>query len=149
MYLLILLGFLCFFCQISAQVSSEVSSQLSSQVSSQVRKELEALFFGSGGAGEEQGSLPESLVLWLSQRYVSSPDLQASLAALEMSILRNVSQQLELSQARTLGEAESQARSIVQTVTGTVHHATSTEGLSEEVTTAHFCCRRHISILIT
>ncbi|XP_036944478.1 SUN domain-containing protein 1 isoform X6 [Acanthopagrus latus] len=105
---------------------------ISDQVSSQVRKELQALFFGGVGAGEEQGEVPESLVNWLSQRYVSTPDLQALLASLEMSILRNVSLQLELSRAQTLGEAESQAKTIVKTVTGTVQHTASTEGMTEE-----------------
>ncbi|KAM8724270.1 SUN domain-containing protein 1 isoform 6-T9 [Acanthopagrus schlegelii] len=105
---------------------------ISDQVSSQVRKELHALFFGGVGAGEEQGEVPESLVNWLSQRYVSTPDLQALLASLEMSILRNVSLQLELSRAQTLGEAESQAKTIVKTVTGTVQHTASTEGMTEE-----------------
>ncbi|XP_073350040.1 SUN domain-containing protein 1 isoform X3 [Pagrus major] len=105
---------------------------ISAQVSSQVRKELQALFFGGSGAGEEQGEVPESLVHWLSQRYVNTPDLQASLASLEMSILRNVSLQLELSRAQTLGEAESQAKTIVKTVTGTVQHTAVTEGLTEE-----------------
>ncbi|XP_041812715.1 SUN domain-containing protein 1 isoform X2 [Chelmon rostratus] len=109
-----------------------ISAQVSSQVSSHVRKELQALFFGSGGSGEEEGAVPESLIHWLSQRYVSTPDLQASLASLEMSILRNVSLQLELNRAQTLGEAESQAKTIVQTVTGTVQHTAATEGLTEE-----------------
>ncbi|KAM6966877.1 SUN domain-containing protein 1 isoform 2-T2 [Tautogolabrus adspersus] len=108
-----------------------ISAQVSSQVSSQVRKELQALFFGSG-SGDQHGEVPESLVLWLSQRYVSTPDLQASLASLEMSILRNVSLQLEQNRAQTLVEAESQAKSIVQTVTGSVQHTASTEGMSEE-----------------
>ncbi len=75
-----------------------------------MRKELQALFFGSGGPEAEQQALPESLILWLSQRYVSTPDLQAALASLEMSILRNVSLQLELNRAQTLGEGESQAK---------------------------------------
>ncbi|XP_034566976.1 SUN domain-containing protein 1 isoform X2 [Notolabrus celidotus] len=109
-----------------------ISAQVSSQVSSQVRKELQALFYGSGGSGEKQGELPESLILWLSQRYVNTPDLQASLASMEMSILRNVSLQLEQNRAQTLGEAESQAKSIVQTVTGSVKHTVSSEGMSEE-----------------
>lgn len=104
--------------------------QISAQVSSQVRKELQALFYGSGDAG---GELPESLLLWLSQRYVSTPDLRASLAALEMNILKNVSQQLELQHTETLGEAESHAKLMVQTVTGTVRHAAAAEGLTEEV----------------
>ena len=103
-----------------------------------MHKELQALFFGSGGSGEEQGEVPESLVYWLSQRYVSTSDLQASLAALELSILRNVSLQLELNRAQTLGEAESQAKDIVNMVTGTVQHAASAEGLTEEVMNIHF-----------
>lgn len=118
---------------------SQISAQVSSQVSSHVRKELQALFFGSGGSGE----VPESLIHWLSQRYVSTPDLQASLASLEMSILRNVSLELELNRAQTLGEAESQAETIVQTVTGSVQHTAATEGLTEEVIKEHFCCQHH------
>lgn len=113
-------------------------SQITAQVSSQVRKELQVLFFGSGGSGEQQGEVPESLIYWLSQRYMSTPDLQASLASLELSILRNVSLQLELNRAQTLGEAESQAKAIVKTVTGTVQHDPSTEGLTEEVINVHF-----------
>lgn len=97
--------------------------------------------------------MPESLIHWLSQRYVSTPDLQASLAALELSILRNVSLQLELNRAQTLGEAESQAKSIISTVTGTVQHTASAEGLTEEVMNAFFLLSasssRWISILIT
>ncbi|XP_041672740.1 SUN domain-containing protein 1 isoform X2 [Cheilinus undulatus] len=118
-------------CEQLETLQETISAQVSSQVSSQVRKELQALFFG-GGSGEEQGEVPESLIAWLSQRYVSTPDLQASLAALELSILKNVSLQLEQNRAQTLGEAESQAKSIVQTVTGSVQHTVSTEGLSEE-----------------
>lgn len=109
-------------------------SQISAQVSSQVRKELQALFFGSAGSEEEQGEVPESLIYWLSQRYVSTPDLQAALASLELSILRNVSLQLELNRAQTLGEAESQAKTIVKTVTGAVQHTAVGEGMTEEVT---------------
>uniref|UniRef100_A0A1A8GN47 Sad1 and UNC84 domain containing 1 n=2 Tax=Nothobranchius korthausae TaxID=1143690 RepID=A0A1A8GN47_9TELE len=105
---------------------------ISGQVSSQIRKELQALFFGAGESGEQQGQVPESLVLWLSQRYVSTPDLQAALASLELSILSNISQQMELSRAQTLGEAKSQTQNIVQTITGTVRHASAAEGLSEE-----------------
>lgn len=105
---------------------------ISAQVSSQLRKELQTLFFGGGASGEEQGEVPESLIHWLSQRYVSTPDLQASLASLEFSILRNISQQLEVSRTQTVVEAESRAKSIVQTVTGTVRHASAAEGLTEE-----------------
>ncbi|XP_072299441.1 SUN domain-containing protein 1 isoform X2 [Eucyclogobius newberryi] len=114
--------------QLSSQISSEVSAQISSEVSAQVRKELQALFYGSGNEGE----VPESLLLWLSQHYTRTPDLRAALAQLELSILRNVSLQLELNKAQTMGEVQSHAQSIVQLVTGTVQHSASAEGLSEE-----------------
>ncbi|XP_070703628.1 SUN domain-containing protein 1 isoform X2 [Pempheris klunzingeri] len=119
-------------CEQLETLQETISSQVTSQVTSQVRKELQALFFGSGGSGEEQGEVPEALIHWLSQRYVSTPDMLASLASLEMSILRNVSLQLELSRTQTLGEAETQAKSIVQTVTGTVQHTAAGEGMTEE-----------------
>ncbi|XP_077939932.1 SUN domain-containing protein 1 isoform X8 [Gasterosteus aculeatus] len=115
-------------CEQLDTLQETISAQVSAQVSSQVRKELQALFFGSG----EPGVVPESLILWLSQRYVTTPDLHASLSSMELSILRNVSQQLELNRAQTLGEAESQAQTIVKTVTGTVQHAAAAEGLTEE-----------------
>lgn len=67
------------------------------QVSALVRDEVQALLYGNqlvlrGGASPKgpltaQESLPE----WLSQRYVSSSDLQAALSSLELGILRNVS----------------------------------------------------------
>lgn len=103
--------------------------QISAQVSARVQEELQTLFFGNSGTGE----LPESLLHWLSQRYVSTPDLQASLASLEMAILKNVSLQLEHNRATTLGEAESQAKTIFHTVSGAVQHTAAAEGLTEEV----------------
>ncbi|XP_042247925.1 SUN domain-containing protein 1 isoform X5 [Thunnus maccoyii] len=119
-------------CKGKCEQLGSLQETISAQVSSQVRKELQALFFGSSESAEERREVPESLIYWLSQRYVSTPDLQALLASLELSILRNVSQQLELNRAQTLGEAESQAKTIIQTVTGTVQHTASTEGLTEE-----------------
>ncbi|XP_049418472.1 SUN domain-containing protein 1 isoform X4 [Epinephelus fuscoguttatus] len=119
-------------CKGKCEQLDTLQETISAQVSSQVRKELQTLFFGSGGPGQEQGEVPESLILWLSQRYVSTPDLQASLSSLELSILRNVSLQLELNRAQTVGEAEAQAKTIVQTVTGTVQHTAAAEGMTEE-----------------
>ncbi|XP_040919087.1 SUN domain-containing protein 1 isoform X5 [Toxotes jaculatrix] len=119
-------------CKGKCEQLDTLQETITAQVSSQVRKELQVLFFGSGGSGEEKEEVPESLMYWLAQRYVSTPDLQASLASLEQSILRNVSLQLELNRAQTLGEAESQAKNIIKTVTGTVQHTASTEGLTEE-----------------
>lgn len=119
-------------CKGKCEQLDSLQETITAQVSTQVRKELQALFFGAGGSGEARGDLPESLVLWLSQHYVSTPDLQALLATLELNILRNVSLQLELNRAQTLNDAESQTKTIVQTVTGTVHSAASAEGLTEE-----------------
>ncbi|XP_059925712.1 SUN domain-containing protein 1 isoform X8 [Gadus macrocephalus] len=119
-----------------------ISAQVSSEVSSQVRRELRALFYGSGQAGEghrgggDDDALPESLVLWLSQRYVGGPELQASLAALELAILSDVSQQLERSRGQALLDAQAQAQSVSetvrQTVSHSVQHSATAQGLSEE-----------------
>ncbi|XP_056144763.1 SUN domain-containing protein 1 isoform X2 [Lampris incognitus] len=109
-----------------------VSAQVSAQVSSQMRKELQVLFFGSGQTEEGQGEVPEALIHWLSQRYVSVPDLQALLASLELSILRNVSLQLEQTRAQTLVEAEAQSKTISQTVTKSVQHTATVAGMTEE-----------------
>ena len=120
-------------------------SQVTAQVSAQVKKELLALFYPGGQA---QGEVPEALLAWLSERYVRGADLQASLASLELGILRDVSLQLEqsraqaLSEAQALTEAQAQAQiqaqihTITQTVTQSVQHSAAREGLSEEV-----CCR--------
>lgn len=48
-----------------------------------------------GGSSREDAGLPESLLQWLSQQYVSGADLQVALASLELSILQNISLQLE------------------------------------------------------
>ncbi|KAJ8251512.1 hypothetical protein GJAV_G00222150 [Gymnothorax javanicus] len=90
---------------------------VSAQVSAQVRRELQALFYGG-----EQGEMPESLLQWLSTQFVRSSDLQASLLALETSILRNVSLHLEKS---------AQPPSI-QTITASVEHSAQHAGMSEE-----------------
>lgn len=120
-------------CKGKCEQLDTLQETISGQVSSQVRKELQALFFGSGGSAEQQqGDIPESLIHWLSQRYVSTPDLQAALAAIELGILKNISLQLENSRAQVLGEVESRTRSIVETVTGTVQYSSTAEGLSEQ-----------------
>ncbi|XP_032442645.1 SUN domain-containing protein 1 isoform X2 [Xiphophorus hellerii] len=120
-------------CKGKCEQLNTLQQTISGQVSSQLRKELKNLFFGSDeSADQQQGEIPESLIQWLSQRYVSTPNLQAALASIEMSILKNISLQLEHSRAQVLGEAESRARSVFETVRGTVRHTSTTEGLSEE-----------------
>ncbi|XP_061892620.1 SUN domain-containing protein 1 isoform X1 [Entelurus aequoreus] len=118
-------------CKGKCEQLDSLQETITAQVSSQVRKELHALFYGSGSSGEGQGEVPESLVLWLSQRYVSTPDLQAWLTSLEQRIMRNVSMQLELNRAQTVIETEYKA-SLAHTVTDSVHIAAAAEGLTEE-----------------
>ncbi|XP_064780260.1 SUN domain-containing protein 1-like isoform X7 [Oncorhynchus masou masou] len=101
--------------------------QLHDMVSEQVRRELWILFYGSEQAGDSkpgEKELPESLMQWLSERYVSGADLQASLASLELSILQNVSLQLEENRAR-------QEMLSTETVSQTVMHTVGA-GMSEE-----------------
>lgn len=61
-----------------------------------MREEVRALLFSNQlTAGGDAAALPQSLLRWLSERYVSEADLQAALDSLELSILQNISLQLE------------------------------------------------------
>ncbi|XP_051771703.1 SUN domain-containing protein 1 [Ctenopharyngodon idella] len=94
-------------------------ASFSSSVSEQVEREIKSLFYGSDR--EEELELPESLLQWLSDHFVSTTELQASLSVLESSILGNLSLQVE--------EGQSPSK---ETITRTVLHATGEAGLSEE-----------------
>lgn len=61
-----------------------------------MREEVRTLLYGNQltAAGDAAG-VPESVLQWLSERYVSEADLQAALASLERRILQNISLQLE------------------------------------------------------
>ncbi|XP_045558399.1 SUN domain-containing protein 1 isoform X8 [Salmo salar] len=114
-------------CQGMGDRLDKLHDMVSEQVSAQVRRELWILFYGSELAGDSEPGekeLPESLLQWLSERYVSGADLQASLASLELSILQNVSLQLEESRAR-------QEMLSTETVSQTVMHTVGA-GMSEE-----------------
>ncbi|XP_038847109.1 SUN domain-containing protein 1-like isoform X4 [Salvelinus namaycush] len=114
-------------CQGMGDRLDKLHDMVSEQVSPQVRRELRILFYGSEQAGDSEPGekeLPESLLQWLSERYVSGADLQASLASLELSILQNVSLQLEESRAR-------QEMLSTETVSQTVMHTVGA-GMSEE-----------------
>lgn len=83
-------------CQDSCQQLATIQQAILGQVSAQVREEVRALLFSNQlTAGGDAAALPESLLRWLSERYVSEADLQAALASLELSILQNISLQLE------------------------------------------------------
>ncbi|CAN9505252.1 unnamed protein product [Ophioblennius macclurei] len=119
-------------CKGKCEQLGTLQETITAQVTAQMRKELHDLFYGAGGSGGDQKEVPESMIVWLSQRYATTQDLQASLASLELSILRNISLQLEQDRAQTRGGVESQAKTLVHTVTGSVRHASAGEGLSEE-----------------
>lgn len=96
-------------------------------MSAQVREEVRTLVYGNqlavrgGASGDDDAGLPESLLRWLSQQYVTGADLKASLASLELSILQNISLQLE--QRRS----EETVREAVLHATGAAGAAVTTE----------------------
>ncbi|XP_056326093.1 SUN domain-containing protein 1 isoform X2 [Danio aesculapii] len=97
-----------------------------SSVSAQVKEEIKSLFYGNDGAAELE--LPESLLQWISDHFVSTSELQTSLSALESSILGNLSLQVE--------EGQSPSK---ETITKTVLNAAGEAGLSEE----------HVQLIVT
>lgn len=90
------------------------------QVSDQVEMEVKSLLYGSDKANDSD--LPESLVQWLSDQFVSTTELHDSLGVLEKSILGNLSLQIE--------EGESPSE---ETISRTVLHAAGETGLTEDV----------------
>ncbi|XP_041942662.1 SUN domain-containing protein 1 isoform X4 [Alosa sapidissima] len=110
-------------CEQLDTLKETVSAQVSAQVSAGVRRELQALFYGGeAGAGADDARLPESLLQWLSARFVRGDDLHASLAALEKSILGNVSLQLE----------QNRQPACAETVTQSVTHTALAAGMNEQ-----------------
>ncbi|XP_056153592.1 SUN domain-containing protein 1 [Lampris incognitus] len=82
------------------QDSWERLDQIEEKMSAQVREELRALLYGNQlttfpEALADAAALPVSFLEWLSERYVNRADLQVSLTSLELSILQNISLQLE------------------------------------------------------
>ncbi|XP_052466842.1 SUN domain-containing protein 1 isoform X4 [Carassius gibelio] len=97
----------------------EQLDSLSISVSEQVEREIRSLFYGSDR--EEELELPKSLLQWLSDHFVSTTEMQASLGNLESSILGNLTLQVE--------EGQSPSK---ETITQTVRQATGEAGFSEE-----------------
>ncbi|XP_045891599.1 SUN domain-containing protein 1-like [Micropterus dolomieu] len=114
-------------CQGDGQQLDRIQQTISAHVSAQVREEVRTLVYGNqlavrgGVSGDDDAGLPESLLLWLSQQYVTGADLKASLASLELSILQNISLQLE--QRRS----EETVREAVLHATGAAGAAVTTE----------------------
>ncbi|KAA0725633.1 SUN domain-containing protein 1 [Triplophysa tibetana] len=92
---------------------------LQNSVSDQVEMEVKSLLYGSDKANDSD--LPESLVQWLSDQFVSTTELHDSIGVLEKSILGNLSLQIE--------EGESPSE---ETISRTVLHAAGETGLTED-----------------
>lgn len=67
--------------------------------------------------GADSDALPESLLQWLTQRYVSSTDLQEALSSLERSILQNISLKQRRRQQQQHGGVEVVNEAVTETVT--------------------------------
>ncbi|XP_071369964.1 SUN domain-containing protein 1-like [Centroberyx affinis] len=110
-------------CQDRCERLDSIQETISAQVSAQVREELRSLFYGNqlttgGEASGDPASVPDSLLQWLSERFVSGADLHAALASLELGILQDVSRQLEREKTPCTAE----------TVEQTVEHAARAAG---------------------
>ncbi|XP_042369796.1 SUN domain-containing protein 1-like, partial [Plectropomus leopardus] len=121
-------------CQDDSRRLDSIQQTVSEQVSARVREEVRVLLYGNqltaGGGASGDAGLPESLLQWLSQQYVSGADLQASLSSLERSILQNISLQLE--QRRS----EETVRDAVLHAAGAAGAAVTTEDVHEIVQNA-------------
>uniref|UniRef100_A0A3P9JM01 SUN domain-containing protein n=1 Tax=Oryzias latipes TaxID=8090 RepID=A0A3P9JM01_ORYLA len=78
------------------QQLGKIQQMISKQVSKLVGEEVRALVSGNQLTYRGDAvTLPEVLLTWLSQQFVSSTHLEAALLSLELSILQNVSLQLQ------------------------------------------------------
>ncbi|XP_037610464.1 SUN domain-containing protein 1-like isoform X8 [Sebastes umbrosus] len=116
-----------------------IQQTISAQVSAQVREEVRVLVYGNqlmvgggapGDATAAAAGLPESLLEWLSQQYISGANLQAALASLELSIMQNISLQLEKRRS------EETVREAVLHATGAAGAAVTREDVHEIVKNA-------------
>ncbi|XP_048090068.1 SUN domain-containing protein 1 isoform X4 [Alosa alosa] len=100
----------------------EQLDNIQDMVSAQVKRQLQDLFYGAEAEG---GTVPDSLLPWLAARFVNGSDLQASLTALEQSILGNVSQLVK--QSKQKGQSV-----CAETLSESVRLSTSQSGLAEQ-----------------
>ncbi|MEQ2309596.1 hypothetical protein AMECASPLE_000590 [Ameca splendens] len=93
-------------CQDSCQQLDRTQHTMSEQVLFLIREEVRALIYGNQLTQDGDSILPESLLQWLSQQFISEANLQEALSSLEFSILQNINQRLQqLHGAETVREA--------------------------------------------
>ncbi|XP_014854106.1 PREDICTED: SUN domain-containing protein 1-like isoform X2 [Poecilia mexicana] len=78
-------------CQDGCQKLDTIQQTISEQVSGLIREEVRALVYGNQLTQGSVSVLPESLLQWLSQRFVGEADLKEALSSLESSILQKLS----------------------------------------------------------
>ncbi|XP_023196183.1 SUN domain-containing protein 1-like isoform X2 [Xiphophorus maculatus] len=78
-------------CQDGCQKLDRIQQTMSEQVSGLIREEVRALVYGNQLTQGGVSVLPESLLQWLSQRFVGEADLKEALSSLESSILQKLS----------------------------------------------------------
>lgn len=81
--------------------------------------------------GNQQGDLPESLLQWLTSKFVSKSDLQNLLQDLELQILKNIT--LHMSVANTKSTSE-----VVTSVVNEAGISGITEAVSKTKNIVHF-----------
>nr|XP_020664355.1 SUN domain-containing protein 1 isoform X5 [Pogona vitticeps] len=72
---------------------------LHEKVDAQVKESVKFMLFGN-----QQGDLPESLLQWLTSRFVSKSDLQVLLQDLELQILKNITHHLSVTNTKSTSE---------------------------------------------
>ncbi|KAM3860027.1 SUN domain-containing protein 1-like [Diretmus argenteus] len=93
-------------CQDRCGGLDNIQETVSVQVLTQVREELRTLLYGNQQTPDAEASGdPDSLLPWLSQRFVSGDELQAALASLELSVLEQLSRE-HAAQVDTLRHTE-------------------------------------------
>ncbi|KAK5612430.1 hypothetical protein CRENBAI_020620 [Crenichthys baileyi] len=81
-------------CQDGCQELDRTQHTMSEQVLVLIREEVRALIYGNQLTQGGDSILPESLLQWLSQQFISEANLQEALSSLEFSILQNINQRL-------------------------------------------------------
>ncbi|MEQ2239104.1 hypothetical protein ILYODFUR_001104 [Ilyodon furcidens] len=82
-------------CQQLDRTQHTPPSPMSEQVLVLIREEVRALIYGNQLTQDGDSILPESLLQWLSQQFISEANLQEALSSLEFSILQNINQRLQ------------------------------------------------------
>ncbi|XP_063170945.1 SUN domain-containing protein 1 isoform X10 [Candoia aspera] len=82
----------------------DMTDALHEKVDARIKESIGVMFFG-----EPEGDIPESLLQWLTSRFVSKADLQILLRDLEMRILRNITLHRSVTNSKVTSEVVTSA----------------------------------------